>query len=181
MCHKVPVPDWIGPYIRYGADYDTEFGVTTTHDETVRPEWVDYNGHMNVAYYVLVFDHGTDAFLDAVGLGAAYRHATDKSMFVVESHVTYQAETRVGDALRVETRVLGTEGKKVHLFHRMTANGKAETVATNEILLLHVDLASRRAAALPEDAAAKVRAHAAATAALAVPDEAGRAVSMVGR
>lgn len=153
--------------------------MATTHRETVRPEWVDYNGHMNVAYYVLVFDHGTDAFLDAVGLGATYRHAADKSMFVVESHVTYQAETRQGDNLKVETQVLGADGKKIHLFHRMSVDGVGETVATNEILLLHVDLSTRRATPLGGVAEAKVRGQANEDAAMAYPSEAGRAVAMV--
>lgn len=154
--------------------------MAATHRETVRPEWVDYNGHMNVAYYVLVFDHGTDAFLDAVGLGAAYRHATDKSMFVVESHVTYQAETRAGESLKVDTRVLGADGKKVHLFHRMTVDGNDETVATNEILLLHVDLSTRRAAPLSA-AAALVRALLDLDASVPHPPEAGRGVAMARR
>ena len=87
------------------------------HRETVRPEWVDYNGHMNVAYYALVFDHGTDNVLEHLGLGRHYRDSTGRSVFVVESHVTYEAEVLVGDAVAVTSRVMGCNGKRLHLFH----------------------------------------------------------------
>ena len=67
------------------------------HRETVLPEWTDYNGHMNVAYYVLAFDHGTDVLLEELGLGEAYRAATGCSFFVLEQHVVYVAELKAGD------------------------------------------------------------------------------------
>lgn len=155
--------------------------MTITHTEIIQPDWVDYNGHMNVAYYVLVFDHGTDALLDAVGMGEAYRNETDKSVFVVESHVTYQAETHEGQEVSVATRVLDVAEKKVRLFHRMTANGALETVATNEVLFLHVDLATRRASPMPDTVREKLRALMTADADLPMPEEAGRAVAMTRR
>lgn len=151
----------------------------TTHIETVSPDWVDYNGHMNVAYYVLVFDHASDTFLDAIDMGERYRNATDRSTFVVESHVTYQAETNEGDTVQVETRVLGVDGKKIHLFHRMTVNGGTETVATNEVLGLHVNLKTRRAEPMPEDRLARIQALMAEDADAPVPVEAGSAVALV--
>ncbi|MEK9723750.1 MAG: thioesterase family protein, partial [Rhodospirillaceae bacterium] len=82
------------------------------HRETVRPDWVDYNGHMNVAYYVLVFDHATDVLLDHIGLDAAHRTATGNSVFVAEAHVTYDQEVMEGAALRVTTQVLDTDAKR---------------------------------------------------------------------
>ena len=83
----------------------------SAHAETVRPEWIDYNGHMNVAYYVLVFDRATDTLFDALGLGAAYRQATDLTLFVVESHILYEREVALGAPLRIESRILGVDGK----------------------------------------------------------------------
>jgi len=65
--------------------------------EAIRPEWIDYNGHMNVAYYTLVFDHGVDAFFDHVGLGRAYREAGTGTTFAVEQHITYNREVVAGD------------------------------------------------------------------------------------
>ncbi len=73
------------------------------HHETVRPEWIDYNGHMNVAYYVLAFDLATDSFFDFLGLDEAYRETSGNSTFAVEAHITYQRELAEGDPLRFAT------------------------------------------------------------------------------
>ena len=70
------------------------------HREAVLPEWTDYNGHMNVAFYLLAFDHATDAFFDHLDLGHAYRKRTDCSLFTLEAHVSYAKELNEGDPLR---------------------------------------------------------------------------------
>lgn len=127
------------------------------HRETVRPEWVDYNGHMNVAYYVLVFDHATDAVLDYLNLGANYRAASGCSVFVAEAHVTYDREVNAGDALRIASRIVAAEGKKFILYHEMFRADESEVAATNEVLCLHVDLARRRSAPMPDGAAARLK------------------------
>ncbi len=119
------------------------------HHDTVRPEWLDGNGHMNLAYYVLVFDGGTDAWLDRAGLGAAYRGTTGRSVFAVESHTIYRQEVGLHAPLQVRTRLAASGGKRIHLLHEMTSRG-AE-VALQEVLFLHVDLATRRS--VPLDAA----------------------------
>jgi acyl-CoA thioester hydrolase len=127
------------------------------HRETVRPEWIDYNGHMNVAYYVLVFDHATDAVLDYLGLGADYRAASGCSVFVAEAHVTYDREVNAGDSLRIASRVVAAEGKKFILYHEMFRADEGEVVATNEVLCVHVDLARRRSAPMPNDALERLK------------------------
>lgn len=146
------------------------------HRETVQPAWVDYNGHMNLAYYVLAFDHATDAFLDHVGLGEAYREETGGSVFVVEMHVTYEREVMQDAALEITTQVLAAEGKRLHLFHRMYEAGSDRTAASNEVMILHVDLATRRTAPFPEDRRAALDAVRDAHAGLPRPPQAGRAV-----
>jgi acyl-CoA thioester hydrolase len=146
------------------------------HRETVRPGWVDYNGHMNVAYYVLAFDHATDAFLDHVRLGEAYREETGGSVFVVEMHVTYEREVMQGTAFEITTQVLAAEGKRLHLFHRMYETGSDRIAASNEVMILHVDLATRRTAPFPEDRRATLDAMRDAHAVLPWPPQAGRAV-----
>ncbi|QLH41011.1 MAG: thioesterase family protein [Defluviicoccus sp.] len=126
------------------------------YHETVRPEWVDYNGHMNVAYYVLVFDHATDATLDALGLGETYRIVHGCSVFVGDMHVTYRQEVGAGDALIVTTRLLARDAKRLILFHEMRSNGGDGVVASNEVLCVHVDLATRRSAPWPQEGAASL-------------------------
>lgn len=160
------------------TDPDTALPLLSLHQEIVRPEWVDYNGHMNVAYYVLVFDHATDAVLDHVALGADYRAASGCSVFVAEAHVTYDQEVNAGDRLRIISRIIGVEGKKFILFHEMYRQGDGELVATNEVLCLHVDLAQRRSAPLPAAASARLQHVAADHARLPRPTRVGRAIAL---
>ena len=148
------------------------------HRETVHPDWVDYNGHMNVAYYVLVFDHATDTFLDEIGLDTAYREATGNSVFVAEAHLTYEKEIMDGDNLRITTQVLDADAKRMHIFHRMYANGSSEVAATNELMILGVDLASRRVAPMADLIAANLNAMQNAHATLPHPYQAGRAIGI---
>lgn len=123
------------------------------HDDHVRPEWLDGNGHMNLAYYVAVFDRGTDAWLDLAGLGAAYREAGG-TVFAVETHTLYRREVGVGAALHVRSRLVAAADKRLHLMHEM-ASGGAE-VALQEVLFLHVDLRTRRPVDMGTDALARV-------------------------
>jgi acyl-CoA thioester hydrolase len=146
---------------------------------TVRREWVDDNGHMNVAYYVLVFDAATEEVLDRFGLGRAYREAANASVFVAEAHVTYEVEVRAGETVVVRSRLLASDPRRFILYHEMY-RPDGTLVATNEVLCVHVDLASRRAAPLPADTAARLAAEAEANGA-AWPTRAGRAISLRAR
>ncbi|MDV7338940.1 thioesterase family protein [Terasakiella sp. A23] len=121
-----------------------------THNETVLPEWIDYNGHMNVAYYVLAFDHATDAVFEKIGIDASYRDGEEKSVFVVESHVTYEDEVCEGEALTIFSYVIGYDSKRIQLFHEMYAKDGTKKCASNEIMALHVDLKTRKTAELSE-------------------------------
>jgi len=148
------------------------------HRETVLPDWIDYNGHMNVAYYVLVFDHATDSVLDALDLGEAYRQRTTGSVFVGEAHVTYEREVSEGDLLTVSSRILGFDGKRMILFHEMSGDGTEGLVATNEVLCLHVDLETRRTAPIPAAGASRIEQVAIEHSALPRPSRAGRAIGL---
>ena len=120
------------------------------HEESVQSGWVDYNGHMNVAYYVLVFDNATDVFLDLFDMGADYRERTNSSDFVVESHITYMREVVENDPLQVSSLILGFDDKRMHMFHHMYHRDSGQLCATNELLLVHVDMKSRRSASFLE-------------------------------
>ena len=150
------------------------------HREEVRPEWIDYNGHKNVAYYVLAFDHATDAFFDFVGLDEAYREATGMSTFAVEAHVTYQREVTEGDGLNFDTRLLGFDDKRIHFFHQMHHAEAGFLAATAEWLGLHVDLAHRRVAPMPERIKRRLAEGLAAHEGLPVPPEVGRPIRRPG-
>jgi len=123
---------------------------------TVPTEWTDYNGHMNVGYYVVAFDKATDVVLDHLGIGAAYRLAEEASVFVLEAHVTYDREVLPGDPLRFTTQLLDCDSKRMHLFHRMCHAGEDYLAATNELMIMHMDLKTRRPAPFPADAMARI-------------------------
>ena len=144
------------------------------HRETVRPEWIDYNGHMNVAYYVLAFDHATDAFFDHVGLDEAYRDATGNSTFAVDGRVSYQQEVGEGAPLRFETQLLGYDDKRLHFFHRMFHAEDGFLAATIEWVGLHIDMSQRRVSPMPEPILARLAEVLEAHRALPVPPEVGR-------
>ncbi|MBK18534.1 MAG: thioesterase-like protein [Rhodospirillaceae bacterium] len=119
--------------------------------ETIRSEWTDYNRHMNVAYYTLVFDHAVDEFFSYVGLGRNYRETTTGSTFAVEHHITYNKEVVEGDEVRCETRLVGYDDKRIHHYHEMFHVGEGYLAATCEFLSLHVDLSTRRVSPFPTE------------------------------
>ena len=156
----------------------TEPAPLSIHTDRVRDEWIDFNGHMNVAYYMLAFDHATDAFCDHVGLGQAYFREQNKSIFVLEAHITYDREVVAGDPLRFTTRVLDCDAKRVHLFHEMHHGEQGFLAATNEIVMLHVDMEHRRSAPMPANSLDMVRALATAHATLPRPPQIGRVIGL---
>lgn len=114
------------------------------HEETVRPEWIDANGHMNLAYYVVIFDHATDVLFEALGVGDAYRRAAGRALFAAETHTLHDRELAVGEGVRVAAALLGADAKRLHVAHEMHRVGDGVLAARQEIMFLHVDLGSRR-------------------------------------
>ncbi len=111
---------------------------------------------MNLAYYVVVFDRGTDAWLEMAGLGNAYRAGEGCSVFAVETHTLYRREVSLGDALAVRSWLVAADAKRLHLAHEMRCG---ETmVAMQEVLFVHVDLATRRVSPLAAAKASDVTA-----------------------
>ncbi len=153
-------------------------GRPVLHTETVQPEWVDYNHHMNVAFYVLAFDRATDAFLDTIGMTQARRDASGSSVFVAEQHVTYEQEVMEGERLEMTAQLLDADAKRLRLFlsmHRATDGARA---ATTELMILHVNLNDRRVGPFPDEVAAEIEAQCDAHAGLPTPGSAGRGIAM---
>jgi len=147
------------------------------HRAVVLPEWIDYNGHMNVAYYLLAFDKATDDFFDHVYLDAAHREATGGSTFAGDIHLTYQREVTEGDPLRIATQLLGYDEKRIRFFSRMYHAEQGFLAATMECLTLYVDLKHRRVSTFPDPIAARLAEVFAAHRSLALPPEAGRVIA----
>lgn len=141
----------------------------------VRPEWIDYNGHMTDSRYVQVFGDAMDALYRSVGVDDGYR-ATSRMFYTVESHIVHKAEARCHERLEVTTQVLALDDKRLHVFHRMMRTGDGAELATAEQMHLHVDTANHRAAPIEGPVRVRLEQLASAHASLAVPSGAGRRV-----
>ena len=107
-----------------------------TERVVVKPEWVDYNGHMNVAYYPVAFDNAFDEVYDFLGVGNEGIKRTGISTFVAETHFTYQQELRTGQRLRITTQLLDFDAKRLQVFQAMYHAGEGFLAATGEWLIL---------------------------------------------
>ena len=125
---------------------------------TILPAWIDYNGHMNVAYYVLAFDKATDTLYDTLGIGGGYVAQRQRSLFTLAMNVDYLREVFAGDEVLITSRMLDHDRKRVHYFHEMRHAGEGWLAATNECVAVHVDMTLRRSAPFDDEAAARLAA-----------------------
>ncbi|WP_175971587.1 thioesterase family protein [Burkholderia sp. BCC0322] len=129
----------------------------TIYRDAVRPEWVDYNGHLRDAFYLLIFSFATDALLDRIGLDDAARRERGRSVYTLEAHVNYLHEIKEGTQVRVDARVLAHDAKRLHLYLELFAAGHDDAVAASEQMLLHVDTRDgAKSAPFDDDVAARV-------------------------
>ncbi len=149
-------------------------------EDVVRPEWIDSNGHMNLAYYVVVFDIATDALYKALDIGDAYRAASNYSCFTAETHTVYEREVHLGDKLKVRSWLLGADTKRVHYFHELFHADSGERSCVQELLALHIDMRIRRVAPMPPDKFAALQAAVKEYAPATLPKGAGRKIAMPG-
>ncbi|WP_413335290.1 3-hydroxyacyl-CoA dehydrogenase NAD-binding domain-containing protein [Brevibacterium sp. GP-SGM9] len=129
------------------AEPTAESTVLQTYTTEVSPEWIDYNGHMSEAYYVLVFGFATDQVMDQLGLDEQYRSSVGASLYTVESHIRYLDEVALGSRLHVTPMLVAAGDKKLHLAYEMHVDDRL--VATEEIVCLHVDQHEQRATDFP--------------------------------
>lgn len=104
----------------------------------IAPEWIDYNGHVRDAYYGLIASHAVDSLMERVGIGAHYREQSGCTLYTVEMHTHYLREIGINDTVEVRARVLGTDPKRIHVALEFVCDGREETAATCEVMLLHV-------------------------------------------
>lgn len=144
----------------------------------VPAEWIDYNGHMNVAYYVLAFDQGTDRFLGTLGMDPDYPRREGGSTFALEMHVTYDRELKQGDPYVVHTQLIDADAKRIHMHHTMRHATEGWLAATNEVITMHIDMGQRRSAPFPAHIQPRVDALRSAHATLPRPATLGRLIGI---
>ncbi len=134
------------------------------HEATVCPDWIDTNGHMNLAYYIQIFDRGTAALFNALGIERSYQQLRHCGAFAAETHTLYDREVLLGERVRVASQLLGMDSKRLHVAHEMFHVERGYRVAMEEIMFLHVDLTARRVVPFHPEAKsmidAALRAHA---------------------
>ncbi|NIF77513.1 thioesterase [Paraburkholderia sp. Cy-641] len=147
---------------------------------TVRAEWVDYNGHMRDAFYMLLFSLAGDELIDLIGLPDSVRKERRRSIYTLEAHLNYLHEIKEGAQVRIDMRLLAHDVKRIHLYLEMFAldGQRAEPVAASEQMLLHVDTSGPRSIAFDPDVAARVRELAEAHAALPPARFAGHVIGL---
>jgi acyl-CoA thioester hydrolase len=152
-----------------------------SYRDVVRAEWIDHNGHMNMGYYLVVFDLATDEFMRWVGLGAEHRRRHGVTTFCLEAHVTYHREVRAGDPLRFTTHLLAHDARRMHYIHAMYHATDGYLAATNELMSLHVALDTRRGAPMSADVLARLATIQSAHDALPRPAQVGRSIGLAAR
>ncbi len=125
----------------------------------IEPGWIDYNGHLRDAYYGLIVSYAIDDVMDALGLDAAYRARTQCTLYTLEMHLHYLHEVKGTDELVVETSVLDADNKRMHLGCRFTCARVEGTLATADMMMLHVQQGDApRSAAFPDAVAERLQA-----------------------
>jgi carnitine 3-dehydrogenase len=160
---------------REAASKAVSGGDLPRYETTVRPEWVDYNGHMSDFLYGHVFGEAMDRLYRQIGIDDAFRQA-GRMYYTVESHVKHLAEAKVGEPLYATTQVLGLDEKRLHVFHRLYRKRDDALIATGEQMHLFVDTARAKATAIDTALRARLEPIRNAHASLPVPPEAGKAV-----
>jgi acyl-CoA thioester hydrolase len=154
---------------------ETPYQAYTT---TVQPAWIDYNGHMNVGYYHVVFDIAVEPFFHWLGLTPEFREKTGGSTFALEAHLNYFREVREGDPLRFETRLLDHDEKRIHFYQEMFHAQEGFMAASHETISVWVDMNTRKTAPLPAEAIARLAEVKAAHSTLSRPWQIGHAISV---
>ncbi len=147
----------------------------------VEPSWADYNGHLNAAYYTLMFDRAFDEALALIGLGPRAAPQRGASFFTVETHTRFIRELIPGAPVRATLRLVDYDDKRLHLFETLHHGAEGWVAATSEQIALHVDMTTRRARSMPDEVLERVALMRSAHAALPTPDGIGRSVGMMAR
>jgi len=144
----------------------------------VEPAWIDYNGHLNMAYYNVLFDRAVDEVYELLGCGLAYVEASRHTCFTAEVHVRYLRELYAGDPVRVTFRLIDYDAKRLHYFEELYHAEEGWLSATSENMALHVDMAAKKTAVFPEGVAKRLGQMKAAHDKLPLPDGVGRRIAM---
>jgi acyl-CoA thioester hydrolase len=159
-----PEPDFLAPFV--------------SSVMRIEPQWIDFNGHLNMAYYIVLFDRAVDELYELLGLGPAYLKQHGHSTMVAEMHVRYLRELREGDSVRVSVQLLDYDAKRVQLFEQVQHATENWVSASCETMTLHIDMTAKKVAPFPDSVMRALKRMKNAHAVLPPPEGAGRSVGM---
>jgi acyl-CoA thioester hydrolase len=143
----------------------------------VEKDWIDYNGHMNMAYYNVLFDRCADEALDLLGIGASYARERQMTIYTAEVHVCYVRELHLADKVAVTFQLIDHDEKRLRGYQEIR-HAEGWLAATSETLSLHIDMAGPKVAAFPSDVMTRIEAMRASHATLPLPERAGRSIGI---
>lgn len=154
------------------------FAPFVSSEMRIEPAWIDYNGHLNMAYYHILFDRAVDEAFGLVGLGPDYREERNASYFAAEVHTLYRRELSLRDAVRVTLQLIEFDEKRLHYYLEIRHIAEGWVAASSENLSLHVEMATRKVAPFPDDVLTNLALMRAAHSRLPRPTALGRSVGI---
>ena len=143
----------------------------------IEKDWIDYNGHLNMAYYNVLFDRCSDDAFEVMGLGPQYATNRKHTIYTAEVHVCYVQELHLGHKVTVTFHLIDHDDKRLRAYQEIR-HVDGWLAATSESLSLHIDMSGPKVAPFPPDIMEKVEAMRAAHAGLAMPERAGRSIGI---
>ncbi|QKC96260.1 thioesterase family protein [Mesorhizobium sp. NZP2298] len=143
----------------------------------IEKDWIDYNGHLNMAYYNVLFDRCSDEAFEAMGVGLDYVKQRRLTIYTAEIHVCYVQELHLDHKVTVSFQLIDHDAKRLRSYQEIR-HVDGWLAATSETLSLHVDMAGPKVAPFPADVLARIEAIRAAHSVLPMPERAGRAIGI---
>ena len=163
------------PFEGHDAPYDAP---VVLPERAVPAEWIDYNGHMNVAYYIMAIDQALDRFLeDELGIGELHAARVRQGPYALQAHVQYLGELLEGSKFKVAIRLIDCDAKRIHVFVELIAE-TGDLAATCEQMLMNVDLETRRSSPYPDWAQTRMQAMLAEHSKLEMPAQLGASIGI---
>ena len=144
----------------------------------IEPAWIDYNGHLNMAYYNVMFDRAIDELWLNLGIGPGYMKERHGSTFTAECHVRYLREIHLGDPVQITIHLVAADEKRLHTFEELRHATEGWVSATSENMTIYINMTARKTAPFPPDIRARIQAVTDSHAAVPRPEGIGRKIAM---
>jgi acyl-CoA thioester hydrolase len=149
----------------------------TTSEMGIEPDWIDYNGHLNMAYYSVLFDRSADDAYELLGMGPNYARERRHTTYSAEFHICYLRELHLDHRVRCRFQLIDFDEKRFHTYQELF-HVDGWVAATAETLTLHIDMSGPKVAPMPADILERMRKMHEAHSALPRPERVGRSIAI---